>query len=377
MLIGVVNETGALESRVALTPTVAAQLVALQHEVVIESGAGAHAFFSDEDYRQAGATVTTVREQVYAADVFFKLTPFAAVELEQLKSEALVICFFQVKDELKHARLYQEKSLSLISMNYLPRISRAQNMDALSSQSNIAGYKAVIVGANSLTKYMPLLMTAAGTIKPARVLVLGTGVAGLSAIAQAKRMGAQVFAYDVRAETKEQVESLGAQFVTVDVDEGNHADAGGYAKAVSQDVQLKQQTVLSDNIKRADLVISTALIPEQLAPLLITQAMVEIMSPGSVIMDLAAANGGNCELTQSDQIIVHHQVIINGMTNLVSSMPTDASELYARNVFNLFTCVFSDDGKIARNDEVVNAALVFLQGAVLNSALQKALEGER
>jgi NAD(P) transhydrogenase subunit alpha len=259
-------------------------------------------------------------------------------------------------------------------MSHIPRITLAQNMDALSSQSNIAGYKAAIIGADHISRYMPLLMTAAGTIKPAKVLILGAGVAGLAAIANAKRMGAQVYAFDVRPIVKEQVESLGAKFIEVKTTTEEGVGEGGYAKEVSEEYKKKQGELIKETIKDMDIIISTALIPERPAPILIDKKMVESMHPGSTIIDLAAINGGNCELTQCDQIIKHNNVVIDGRSYLPSTMPKDASQLYAKNLFNLFSHIYNKENPLNLEDEITNGSMLINQGKINNKMLQEFLD---
>ena len=258
-------------------------------------------------------------------------------------------------------------------MSHIPRTTLAQNMDALSSQSNIAGYKSTIIAADHLSKYMPLLMTAAGTIKPSKVLILGAGVAGLAAIANAKRMGAQVFAFDVRPVVKEQVESLGAKFIEVESDSDEGTGEGGYAKEVSEEYKKKQGLLIEETIKKMDIVISTALIPEKKAPILISKNMVENMMPGSVIMDLAAQNGGNCELTECDKIISHNNIIIDGRSNLPSTMATDASQLYSKNVYNFLSHLYKNGNKLNLEDEITSGSILLNNGTVCNKIVEQFL----
>ena len=377
MIIGILKEIQEYESRVSITLETIKKILKSEHSIFIETGAGNQAFISDSDYTDAGATVLESSNDIYQkSDIIFKVNPPKNNELEQFKNGTTLISFFQIKDEIKNISTYMDKNISILSMSHIPRTSLAQNMDALSSQSNIAGYKATIIGADHISKYMPLLMTAAGTIKPSKVLVLGAGVAGLAAIANAKRMGAQVYAFDVRPVVKEQVESLGAKFIEVESDTEEGVGEGGYAKEVSEDYKKKQATLIEDTIKNMDIIISTALIPERPAPILIDKNMVESMAPGSVIMDLAAINGGNCELTECDKIITHNNIIIDGRSYLPSTMAQDASQLYAKNLFNLFNHIYNNENPLNLEDEITNGSLILNKGQVNNDILKTFLDKE-
>ena len=377
MIIGILKEIQEYESRVSITLETIKKILTSEHSIFIETGAGNQSFISDSDYTDAGATVLESSNDIYQkSDIIFKVNPPKNNELEQLKNGTTLISFFQIKDEIKNISTYMDKNISILSMSHIPRTSLAQNMDALSSQSNIAGYKATIIGADHISKYMPLLMTAAGTIRPSKVLILGAGVAGLAAIANAKRMGAQVYAFDVRPVVKEQVESLGAKFIEVESDTEEGVGEGGYAKEVSEDYKKKQATLIEDTIKNMDIIISTALIPERPAPILIDKNMVESMAPGSVIMDLAAINGGNCELTECDKIITHNNIIIDGRSYLPSTMAQDASQLYAKNLFNLFNHIYNNENPLNLEDEITNGSLILNKGQVNNEILKTFLDKE-
>ena len=377
MIIGILKEIQEYESRVSITLETIKKILQSEHSIFIESGAGNQSFISDSDYTDAGATVLESSNDIYQkSEIIFKVNPPKNNELEQLKNGTTLISFFQIKDEIKNISTYIDKNISILSMSHIPRTSLAQNMDALSSQSNIAGYKATIIGADHISKYMPLLMTAAGTIRPSKVLILGAGVAGLAAIANAKRMGAQVYAFDVRPVVKEQVESLGAKFIEVESDTEEGVGEGGYAKEVSEDYKKKQATLIEDTIKNMDIIISTALIPERPAPILIDKNMVESMAPGSVIMDLAAINGGNCELTECDKIITHNNIIIDGRSYLPSTMAQDASQLYAKNLFNLFNHIYNNENPLNLEDEITNGSLILNKGQVNNDILKTFLDKE-
>ena len=377
MIIGILKEKQKYESRVSAMPETIKKLIKAEHSVIIEKGSGNKSFVSDSDYKNAGADIVESDNEIYnKADIILKVNPLDNDELEKVKDESTVISFFQIKDEIKNIPQYISKRISILSMSHVPRTTLAQNMDALSSQSNIAGYKATIIGADHISKYMPLLMTAAGTIKPAKVLILGAGVAGLAAIANAKRMGAQVYAFDVRPVVKEQVESLGAKFIEVESDSDEGVGEGGYAKEVSDDYKKKQGELIKNTIKDMDIIISTALIPERPAPILIDKDMVESMKPGSAIIDLAAINGGNCELTKCDEIINHNNIIIDGRSYLPSTMSQDASQLYSKNVFNLFNHIYNNDNPLNLEDEITTGSLLLNKGEVNNKMLQNFIDQE-
>ena len=375
MIIGILKEAKDNELRVAATPDVVKNLIKLEHSVVVEKSAGEGSFISDENFKDAGADLLDSSNDVCSqADIIFSVNSLSSEQLKQIKKNSTIVSFFQIKDEIQQISDYINNNLSLISMSHVPRTTLAQNMDALSSQSNIAGYKATIIGADHITKYMPLLMTAAGTIKPAKVLILGAGVAGLAAIANAKRMGAQVYAFDVRPVVKEQVESLGAKFVEVESESNEGVGEGGYAKEVSEEYKKKQGELIKNTIKDMDIVISTALIPERPAPILIDKEMVDSMQPGSAIIDLAAINGGNCELTECDKVIRHNNITIDGRSYLPSTMPNDASKLYSKNLFNLFKHIYNKDNPLNLEDEITNGSMLINQGKVNNQMLQEFLD---
>lgn len=342
MRIGVPKEVAANERRVALSPDVAGKLVKGGHEVVVERGAGSGAFFSDDAYSTAGAKIGDRSSVIGQSDIVVQVQAPAATELPQYREGSALIAAFQPSADL-HRQLSQRK-LTAFTLVLLPRITRAQGMDVLSSQATVAGYKAVLLAASTAPRLFPLLVTAAGTLPATRVLVLGAGVAGLQAIATARRLGAIVSAFDVRPAVKEQVQSLGAAFLEMKIEE--HAEtAGGYAKELSEETHRKELAFLAGAVKDADVVISTAAIPGKKAPVLITAAAVEGMKPGSVIVDLAAETGGNCELTEAGSEIVRHGVSILGPLNLASTMPLHASQMYARNV-QAFLGHIVQDGKL-------------------------------
>ena len=333
MIAAILKETIVGETRVAATPKTILELIDSGLTVYVESGAGNESCFSDQDYIKAGAQIKeNAKSTLNGANLILKVVPPTLDEIELFPNDTIFISFFQTTNETKTVLKLRDKNITSFSMHLIPRTTLAQSMDALSSQANIAGYKAVLVGASHLSVYMPLLMTAAGTIAPAKVLIIGAGVAGLQAIATANRLGAQVEAFDVRPEVKEQVESLGAKFVEVESENIEGVGEGGYAKETSDDYKKQQELKIKERAMKSDLVITTALIPGKPAPTLINKDIVENMKMGSVIVDLASENGGNCELTQKDEIITHKGVIIDGTSNFPATMQTHASQLYSKNI---------------------------------------------
>ena len=365
MRIGILKETAARERRVALVPDAIGLLTKLKLEVLVQAGAGAEALLADSEYQKAGARIvadaaTLGRE----ADILVKVQRPSAEEVGFMREGAVLVGFLQPATSADLVQLLNERKITAFAMELIPRISRAQSMDALSSQANVAGYKAVLIAAVALGKYLPMMTTAAGTIRPAKVLVLGAGVAGLQAIATARRLGAVVWGYDVRPVVKEQVESLGAKFLEFDLGVKDAQDKGGYAKELSDEAKRKQQQMLAEKTKEFDVVITTALIPGRPAPRLITKETVAGMKPGSVIVDLAAETGGNCELTEPDKDVVKHGVTIIGPTNLPSTLPAHASQMYARNVVELLKLMVKD-GKLNLDftDEIIKGACLTHNGS--------------
>jgi len=373
--IGVPRETEAGETRVALIPAVAERMRKTLGEVEIrvESGAGGHAFHADADFSEAGCTVTD-RDAVFEADVLVKVAPPSADEIDSLHEGQVVAGFLRPLDQLDTARSLAEAGVTALAMELVPRISRAQKMDALSAMSSLGGYRAAILAADRLPKFFPLLTTAAGTIRPAQVLVLGAGVAGLQAIATAKRLGARVFGYDIRDATREEIESLGAKFVELQIEMGDQQDEGGYAKELAKEKQERQPELLQPHIADADVVITTALIPGRPAPLLIREEAVEAMKPGSVIVDLAAPNGGNCAFTETGETVRAHDVTIVGPTNLPADMPVHASQLYAKTISALVE-EFVEDGAFQPDfdDEIFDGACLTHDGEIHNDRVRDAL----
>lgn len=333
MKIGIPLETRPGETRVASTPDVVKKLVGKGLEVLVEAGAGARAGYPDADYEQAGARLTD-RAGAYDVDLLMKVRRPDEADVEAMRAGGLYLGLLESCGEDPVVASMLAKDMRVMGLERMPRTSRAQSMDVLSSQSNIAGYRATLEAAARYGRFFPMMMTSAGSAKPARVVVLGAGVAGLQAIATARRLGADVFAYDVRPETREQILSLGAKPIDLDLGESG-AGEGGYAKELSEEAKARQQAALSDELAKAHVIITTALIPCRAAPVLVTEEVVQRMRPGSVIVDLAAASGGNCPLTVADEIVERHDVTIVGLTNYPALVPADASAFYARNLLNL------------------------------------------
>jgi len=368
MIIAIPNEEHAHENRISAIPTSVAEYIKLDYEVWVETDAGKRSFYPNKDFVSAGAKLIDDKKYLYEnADIILKVNPPKLDESQWLKKKCCFISLFQTMKEREVIQIFLEREITGFSMHLIPRTTLAQKMDALSSQSNISGYMAVLMGATHLPIYMPLLMTAAGTIAPAKILVLGAGVAGLQAIATARRLGAQVEVFDVRPEVKEQVESLGAKFVEVSQDNSDGIGEGGYAKETSDDYKQKQQLLIKEKIAKSNLVITTALIPGKPAPILITKDSVEEMKPGSVIMDLASENGGNCELTEKDKVITYNKVVIDGTSNIPGLMPQHASQLYAKNISSFFSHI-NKDGKpnLNQEDEIISGSLFTYQGNIMH-----------
>lgn len=353
MSVGVVRETAAGENRVALVPKVVSSLVSKGVAVIVESGAGDAALIPDQLFVDAGASIG----DAWSADVVVKVVAPSDAEISKLSSGASLIGFLAPRNAENQIGALKAAGVQAFAVEAIPRISRAQSMDALSSQGNVSGYKAVILAAEKSTRFFPMLTTAAGTVKPATVLVLGVGVAGLQALATAKRLGARSTGYDVRPEVAEQVKSVGGQWLDLGIDA---AGEGGYARELTEEERAKQQQALTDAIKSFDVVITTALVPGRPAPRLVTAAAVEGMKPGSVVVDLAGETGGNCELTEPGENVIRHDVLICSPLNLPAGMPEHASELYAKNILALIELMLDDDANFAPDfdDEVLAAACV-------------------
>ena len=373
MIIGILKETKSNESRVAASLETAKKLIGLNHKVIVESGAGILSFIQDADYKNLGVKIVS-RQEVFDAEIILVVNAPSAVDIENLKPNQILIGMLEPFNKELTTQL-AEKKITAFALEALPRNTRAQTMDILSSQANIAGYKAVILAANTYKKFMPMLMTAAGTVKAARVMILGAGVAGLQAIATAKRLGAIVEASDVRPSVKEQIESLGAKFIDVpyETDEEKAAalGEGGYAKAMPRSWLSRQATLVAEKAEQADIIITSALIPGKEPPILINEDTVKKMKQGSVIVDMAAGqalNGsGNCPLTKADEIVYINGVTIIGNTNLASELSADATSLYARNVFEFVKLLFDEnnDLKINMDDELLAGSLLTMDGQTI------------
>ena len=376
MKISIPKETIQDESRVAATPQSVKELIKAGYKVNIETGAGTSSFISDDNFKKAGANIVNSTKELFKdSDIIIKVAAPTSDEIELMPKDSIFVSFFQPTIELEKVKSISNKNITGLSMHLVPRTTLAQKMDALSSQANIAGYKAVLMGSSHMNVYMPLLMTAAGTIRPAKVLILGAGVAGLQAIATAKRLGAQVEAFDVRPEVKEQVESLGAKFVEVSSEFDDGVGEGGYAKETSDEYKKKQQELIKEHISKADMVVTTALIPGRKAPILIGKDVVELMKPGSVIMDLAAENGGNCEVTEKDKIITHNDVIVDGTSNIPATMPVHASELYAKNISALVLYMTKENNlNFDMDDEIISGSTFTHQGTITHEPTRNLLE---
>lgn len=373
MKLAVPKETKLKENRVALTPDVVKDLVKKGFECMVEAGAGLNSYFSDEAYQAAGATIISDKKKLYSdADVVLKVNAPLADEIASMKKEAILISFLWAATNPDTVDACSKAGISAFSMDAVPRISRAQKMDALSSQANLAGYKAVLMCANTIGKILPMMTTAAGTIRPSKVVIFGAGVAGLQAIATAKRLGAVVEVTDIRPETKEQVESLGGKFIQVKGDASIKIE-GGYVKGVSEEFLKMQQELVAKHVKEADIVITTALIPGKKAPLLVTEEMVKSMRFGSVILDMAVEQGGNVVGSELNQTIVKNGVTIIGESNIPSLLPMNASDLYAKNIQTLLLHLADKDKfKWEMEEEITKGSLIVHNGNVVHPSVKKA-----
>jgi NAD(P) transhydrogenase subunit alpha len=379
-VIGVPKETFPSETRVGLVPGVLNLTKRLGAQVVVEAGAGYAAGFVDKEYEEKGARIAS-RDEVFAqADVIVQVRAYGAnpdsgrADLEKFKKDQIVIGTAEPLAEAQLAKEFSGTGAKLFALELVPRITRAQSMDVLSSMATVAGYKAVLIAANHLPRMFPMMMTAAGTISPAKVFVIGAGVAGLQAIASAKRHGAVVCAYDVRPAVKEQIESLGAKFVYMELESDDAEDSGGYAKEMGDDFLKKQRELMTQVVKDNDAVITTAAIPGKKSPILITEDMVKGMQPGSVIVDLAAERGGNCELTKAGEEVVYNDVKILGPMNIPAMVPYHASQMYARNVVTFIQNMVKDGAiNIDMEDEIIRESLVTSDGDVVNPRVREIL----
>ncbi|HKY50357.1 MAG TPA: Re/Si-specific NAD(P)(+) transhydrogenase subunit alpha [Candidatus Limnocylindria bacterium] len=372
MKIGVPKETMPGETRVGLVPETVGRLSKAGNSVVVERGAGVASAFPDDAYTRAGAEIV---DDAFAADLVAKVQRPQEAEIGRLRPGTVLIAFLQPLVNTELARTLADRKVTALSMDAIPRITRAQPMDALSSQATVAGYKAVLLAAAALPKFFPMLTTAAGTIAPAKALVIGAGVAGLQAIATARRLGAVVEAFDTRPVVKEQVQSLGAKFLEIDLGESG-AGAGGYAKELSEEAHRKEVELLAKAARENDIIITTAAIPGRKAPVLITKEMIPTMRPGSVIVDLAAETGGNVEATEAGKTVVVSGVTIIGQTNLPASMPFHASQMYSRNIASLLALMIKKDGTFDLNigDEVVKGTVITHDGEIVHEGVKKALQ---
>jgi NAD(P) transhydrogenase subunit alpha len=374
--IGVPKEIAERETRVAIVPSAVSLLKRGGHEVIVESGAGQRANYPDEQYKEAGAVLVEDPKELYReSQVVLKVQAPRESEVELLSEGCVLIGFLSPVENIDLIKTLAQRRITSFALEFIPRITRAQNMDALSSMGTVVGYKAVLLAADHIGKFFPLLMTAAGTIYPANVLVLGAGVAGLQAIATAKRLGARVEAFDPRPAVREQVESLGAHFVEMELPKEDIETKGGYAKEMSEEFLRKEQEAIAKRLPKMDVVITTAAIFGKRAPILITEDMVKLMPKGSVIVDVAASTGGNCQLTVQDKVVEKHGVVIFGETNLAALLPYHASEMYARNLVNLLTHLYPKaDSPLNFEDEIIKGACVTRGGAVVSEYLKNLMQ---
>ena len=376
MRVGIIKETLENERRIAAVPETVSKMTKAGTEVLIESGAGSGSFISDGEFEASGARISSRDEILSGADVLLKVNKPTIAEIEKMKEGAIVISFLQPFSSPEEIKKLAGRKVSALSMEMVPRITRAQRMDALSTMSTVAGYKVVLLAADASGRFFPMLSTAAGTIPPCKAIIIGAGVAGLQAIATAKRLGAVVTAFDVRPAAGEQVKSLGAEFVSLDVPHEQAEDTGGYAKELPPEFYQKEQEIIRKYSKDTDIIISTALIPGKKAPVLITEDMVKEMKPGSVIVDMAVEFGGNCTLSESGKEVVKHGVTIIGFSNIPAMMPVHASLLYAKNIL-AFLNLISPDGKSASldlEDDIIKGSLITHAGEIVHPAIKEAVK---
>lgn len=370
MKVGILKEIQG-DKRVALLPENVVKLQQMNVAVAIEEGAGEGAFISDQQYMEAGADIQTGDQVMLESDMLLRIHPFTSEEMSHMGSGKVLLSLFNPltnRDLMQHAA---EKGLTLFSLDMIPRITRAQSMDVLSSMATTAGYKAVLDAANHLPSFFPMFMTAAGTIRPAKILILGAGVAGLQAIATARKLGGVVEAFDVRSAVKEEVQSLGGKFIEVEGARENQ-DSGGYAVEQTEDYKKKQQQLIHDHAVKSDVVITTAQIPGKRAPVLLKKETVEEMKPGTVVVDLAASSGGNCELTQDNQKLIHQGVIIVGNSNYPSDLPADASKMFGNNLLNFMKLLIDEQGALVLNfdDEIVKKSCITHDNQIVHERLK-------
>jgi len=382
VIIGIPSEIKTGEQRVAMSPANVQSLTDKSVKVLLQANAGSAAGYPDAEYTAAGATITANRKEIFAsADVILQVQSFGSnnensdADLASLRKGQLVIGMMDPLASPQAAQAVAEKGASAIALELVPRISRAQSMDVLSSMATLAGYKAVLMGASAAPRIFPMLMTAAGTLQPARVLIMGVGVAGLQACATAKRLGAVVEAYDVRPAAREQILSVGAKPVELDLDTGESEGAGGYAKEQGEDFLRRQRELMTEVVAQQDIIITTAAIPGAKSPILVTEDMVKAMKPGAVIVDLAAERGGNCDLTEQGKTVVAHDVTILGPENIPSDLAFHASQMYGKNMQTLLELILDDEGNLSLdfNDEIVAGTVVAHQGEVPHAYMRKLL----
>lgn len=373
MVVAILKES-VNENRVVMLPEMAGQLVKMNVTVMVERTAGVNASASDKDYESAGAVINDKDIILSQADIILKINAPAMEDIEKMKAEAVLLCIFQPLTNKEIVLKLLDKNITGFSLDTVPRTTRAQSMDILSSQATAGGYKAVLTAAMHLPKFFPMFMTAAGTIAPAKVLILGAGVAGLQAIATAKRLGAVIEVFDTRSAVKEEVQSLGAKFIEVE-GAAEAASAGGYAVEQSKEYLEKQRLRIQEAAAKADVIITTAQIPGRKAPVLVTKDTIERMKPGSVIVDMAASTGGNCELTQNDKIVIHNQVTIIGNSNLPSTLPSDSSKMFGKNVMNFLKLIINKDGQLNLNfdDDIVKGTCITYHKEIVNDRVKQAL----
>ena len=377
MKIGIPAETVSGETRVAMVPGIVTAFTRLEHEVIIQKQAGNSSFIADEAYEKAGARMVNDAKALYAeADVIFKVQPPTVAEVALMQAGSIYMGYLAPLANPDVLQAMNARKITSFATEFIPRISRAQSMDTLSSMATLAGYKAVLIAANYLGKIFPLLMTAAGSIPPANTFILGAGVAGLQAIATAKRLGSRVEAFDPRPAVAEQVKSLGATFVEMEVPEENVETTGGYAKQQSDAFLIAEQKAIAARLPKVDIIITTAQIFGKTAPILITEEMVKLMRPGSVIVDLAIEGGGNCELTELDQTVVKHGVTLVGTVNLPAKLPIDGSQMFSKNLLNLFKNIFQKaDNSLDFEEEVTDGACITHAGEIRNELVRKSMTG--
>lgn len=374
MKVGILKETAQNERRVAAVPETVSKLVKSGAEVIVESGAGKNSFIDDREYEAAGAKILPdAKALLTEADIVLKVNKPAPEEIASMKSGAVFVGFLQAFTSPDTVKLLADRKVTSFAMEMVPRITRAQRMDALSTMSTIAGYKAILIAANACGRFLPMLTTAVGTVPPAKVIVIGAGVAGLQAIATARRLGAVVTTFDTRPAAGEQAKSLGSDFVALDVPHGQAEDSGGYAKELSEDFYKGEQELIRKYSKDTDIIVTTALIPGKRAPILITEEMVKEMRPGSVIVDLSVEQGGNCVLSEAGKEVVKHGVKILGVLNLPSTLPVHASLLYAKNMLAFLNLILPDGKslKIEMTDEIIKGSMITHNGEVTHPALKK------